>query len=76
MTSGSLWNCYRDEMDNVNYNASYGTPFKYKIKNNRKNRSKIYTNEGDVDRPAGPLVPTLNVKSLFHPNISVISGDH
>ena len=32
MTSGSLWNCYRDEMDNVNYNASYGTPFKYKIK--------------------------------------------
>ena len=32
MTSGSLWNYYRDEVDNVNDNALDGKSFKYKTK--------------------------------------------
>ena len=32
MTSGSLWNYYRDEIDNVDDNASDGKSFKYKTK--------------------------------------------
>ena len=32
MTSGSLWNYYRDEIDGVDDNASDGKPFEYKTK--------------------------------------------
>ena len=32
MTSGSLWNYYRDEIDDVDGNASDGKSFKYKKK--------------------------------------------
>ena len=32
MTSGSLWNYYRDKVDDVDDNASDGKSFKYKIK--------------------------------------------
>ena len=32
MTWKSLWNHYRDEVNNVNDNASYGKPFKYRTK--------------------------------------------
>ena len=32
MASGSLWNYYKDEVDEVNDNASDGTSFKYKTK--------------------------------------------
>ena len=32
MTSGSLWNCYRDEIVNINDNASDGKSFEYKTK--------------------------------------------
>ena len=32
MASGSLWNYYRDEVDEVNDNPSDGTSFKYKTK--------------------------------------------
>ena len=32
MTSGSFWNYYRDEIDDVNDNASDGRSFKYKTK--------------------------------------------
>ena len=32
ITSGSLWNYYRDEIDDVDYNASDGKSFKYKTK--------------------------------------------
>ena len=32
MTSGSLWNCYRDEIVNINDDASDGKSFKYKTK--------------------------------------------
>ena len=32
MTSGSLWNYYRDEINNIKDNASDGKSFKYKTK--------------------------------------------
>ena len=32
ITSGSFWNYYRDEIDDVNDNASDGKSFKYKTK--------------------------------------------
>ena len=32
MTSGILWKFYRDEIDDVNDNASNGKSFKYKTK--------------------------------------------
>ena len=32
MTSGSLWNYYRDEIDDVHNNDSGGKSFKYKTK--------------------------------------------
>ena len=32
MTSGSLWNYYRDEIDDVDDKAGDGESFKYKIK--------------------------------------------
>ena len=32
MTSGSFWNYYKDEIDDVNDNASDGKSFKYKTK--------------------------------------------
>ena len=45
MTSGSLWNYYRDEIDNVDDNASNGKSFKYKTK-------IIRETEARPDRPA------------------------
>ena len=36
MTSGSLWNYYRDQIDNVDHNISDGKSFKYKTKIARK----------------------------------------
>ena len=50
MTSGSLWNYYRDEID-VDDNASHGKSFEYKIKKvgntperpGNKRRSKLTT---------------------------------
>ena len=32
VTSGNLWNYYRDKIDNVNHNPSDGKLFEYKIK--------------------------------------------
>ena len=32
MTSGSLWSCYRDKIDDVDDNASNGKSFEYKTK--------------------------------------------
>ena len=48
MTSGCLWNYYRDEEDNVNHDASDGKSFEYKTKISEK----IET------RPAQPLMLT------------------
>ena len=63
MTSRSLWNYYRDEVDNVNNNTSDGKLFTYKTKITRKTevRTAQPGNEGDGDRPAQPPLPTLNV---------------
>ena len=36
MTSGSLWNYYRDEIDHINDNASDGKSCNYKTKTVRK----------------------------------------
>ena len=64
MTSGSLWNYYREEIDDVDDNASDGKSFKYKTKIVGKSpeRPPQPGNPGDVNRPAQPAVPTLNVE--------------
>ena len=49
MTSGSLWNFYRDEIDNINDNASNDKPFKYK--------TKIV--EKTLERPARPGIQEM-----------------
>ena len=57
MTSGSLWNYYRDKIDDVDDNVSDGKSFEYKTKivGNTPERSG---NEVDEDLPP---VPTLQV---------------
>ena len=64
MTSGSLWNYYRDETDNVDDNASDDKSFNYKTKIVRKTPQSPERpgNEGDADQPLQPAVPTLNVE--------------
>ena len=70
MTSGSLWNYYRDEIDDVD-DVSDGKSFEYKtIVGNIPERP---VNEGDANRPP---VPTYTLKSLFTSHyITVIFGD-
>ena len=60
MISGSLWNYYREEEDNFNYNTSNVKSFKYKTKIAGKTQTRPAQpgNEGDFDRPARPPVPT------------------
>ena len=58
LTSGSLWNYYRDETDDVGDNASHGKSFIYKTKI-VVNPPERPGNEGDAN---GPPVPTLNVE--------------
>ena len=54
MTSGSLWNYYRDEIDDVGDNASNGKPFKYK--------SKIVGKTPEIPpRPLQPQQPPPNL---------------
>ena len=64
MTSGRLWNYYRDETDDVDDNASDGKSFEYKTKMVGKTpqRPPRPVNEGDADRPPHPPVPTSNVE--------------
>ena len=61
MISGSLWNYYRDEIDDVDDNASDGKSIEYKTKIIGKTPEK-FGNEKDVNRPP---VPTLNIKVTF-----------
>ena len=77
VTSGSLWNYYRDEIDNVDDNASDSKSFKYKTKivGKTSRRPERPGNEEDADGPQQSAVLTLNVKSLFHSNMLVIFGD-
>ena len=64
MTSGSLWNHYKDDIVNINDNASNGKSFKYKAKIVRKipERPARPGNSGNGNRPLQPAVPTLNVE--------------
>ena len=64
MISGSLWNYYREEEDNFNYNASNVKSFKYKTKIAGKIQTRPAQpgNEGDFDRPSRPPVPNLSVE--------------
>ena len=52
MISGSLWNYQRDEIDNINDNASYGKSFKYKTKTVGKTpqRHNLKTQEMQTDQ--------------------------
>ena len=63
MTSGSLWNYFKDEIDEVDDNASDGKWFWYK-KNSRRHTRKTTTsrNPGDVDQPPQLPVPSLKVE--------------
>ena len=58
ITSGGLWNYYRDEIDDIDDNASDSKSFKHKTKIVGKTPSQP-GNEGDADRQA---VSTLNVE--------------
>ena len=58
MTSGSLWNYQRDEIDNIHDNGLYGKSVKYKTKTVGKTPARPI-NKRDTNRPA---VPKLNVE--------------
>ena len=64
MTSGSLWNYYRDEIDDVDDNASDDKSFKYKTKIVEKTQERPPQpgNPGDANQPPQLPVPTLNVE--------------
>ena len=55
VTSRSLWNYYKDEIDNINDNASDGKSFKYK-----KIVGKSPARPGNERNPDRPAIPTLN----------------
>ena len=64
MTPGSLWNYYRDEIDDVDDNASDGKSFNYKTKTEGKTPQRPAQPDPDQDgnsRPRPPL-PSLNVE--------------
>ena len=72
-TSGSFWNFYTDEIDDVNNNASNCKSFNIKSKNKKNKKKK----EGKTpqrlgsDRDANqPLVKILHVKVKFFSQIS------
>ena len=71
MTSGSLWNYFRDEIDDVDVNASDGELFKYIKKKivgqtpERPERPPQPSQNLDgtqSPRPPQPAVPALNVE--------------
>ena len=64
MTSGSLWNYYRGEIDDADDNASDDKSFKYKTKivGKTPGQSEWHGNEGDAVRPHRPAVSILNVE--------------
>ena len=64
MTSRSLWNYYRDEIDDVDDNVSDGKSFKYKTKIVEKilEQTPQHPDGTQPPRPQQPPVPTLNVE--------------
>ena len=71
MTSGTLWNYYRDEIDDVDDNASDGKSFKYKTKIVAKTSERLVQpeNPGDPNQPQRPVVAILNVEVTIPLNI-------
>ena len=67
MTWEILWNYYRDEVDNVNDNASDGKSFKYKTKITGKTEVVPTQDgsDGDTDWPPRNLVPTLTAEVII-----------
>ena len=64
MTSESLWNYHRDEIDGAKDNASEGKSFvpETKIKEKKQERPPQPENSGDGDQPAQLPVPSLNIR--------------
>ena len=64
MTSGSLSNYYRDEIDNVDDNASDGKSFKYKTKLIKKTKERPARTgpDNDGNPQPQPPVPPLNTE--------------
>ena len=66
MTSGSLWNYYRNDIDSVdiNDNVSVGKSFEYKTKITGKTLESPPQsgNSGDANQLARPPVPNVNVE--------------
>ena len=64
MTSGNLWNYYRDEIDDVNDNNSQGKSFQCKTEIAGKTPALPLQsgNPGDADQPVQTPVPSLNVE--------------
>ena len=66
MTSGSLWNYYRNDIDSVdiNDNVSVGKSFEYKTKITGKTLESPTQsgNSGDANQLARPPVPNVNVE--------------
>ena len=71
ITSGTLWNYYRDEIDDVDDNASDGKSFKYKTKIVAKTSERPVQpeNPGDPNQPQRPVVAILNVEVTIPLNI-------
>ena len=60
MTSGRLWNYYRDEIDDVDDNASDGKTLKYKTKIiGKKEERPARPSQPDPDQPPQPTKPTI-----------------
>ena len=77
MTSGSLWNYYRDEIDDAEDDASNGKSFKYKIKVIGKTEVRPPQPPQAPPNPVGsqqeqppqPPVPLLNTEVIIRLNI-------
>ena len=66
MTSRSLSNYYRDEVDDIRDNASDGKSFDYKAKYQENQKEDLQPgNAGHVDPPARAPVPKLRVETTI-----------
>ena len=67
MTSGSLWNYYRDEIDDIDDNALDSKSFKYKTKivGTTPEQPPQPSQNPDEIQPPQPAVPSLNVEATI-----------
>ena len=75
MSSGSLWNCYRGSINDVNGNASEGKSFEYKTKIKIIGKPLVLPPQWLVppeggDRPLELPVPPFNTVSQYSVQIS------